>query len=1009
MNRNHMLAAMGAAFLCGGSALAREKLHFTYLWHLEQPIYWPDRQVGGADRYERAKESLDRGGVHPENNLVDIFGLDDRKAAYQWRVRDSVNAIRGHAEAGAQVSYSGGLIENIMSLGAANSLGYSPTWYGSNREARGWSTVGQSKPRLDIVLFAFHHPLLPLCDDATVRREIQLYKEVYADAWGSAVPASRGFFPSEMAFSTRLIQPLAQEGVAWSFVSGEKISRANVDFPVIFGSGGINCDPPNPADQLNAAQGSYYRVSISRGCGPAEAYPQSFTPQRAQTVDPNTGQVYEIIVVPCSQSLGWQDGYAPLGIGDFNALQVNNNPNRPMLVTLAHDGDNAWGGGFSYYLEATPNLVNAAQSAGYVASTVEEYLADHPVPANAIVHVEDGAWVNADGDFGAPQFINWNWPLLNAQGQIDVENGWHIDARNWAVITAMQNRVETAEQIAGGVNVRKILYPDGSTTGAERAWHYFLGALNSGFMYYGTPLDHEVKQAVACNEAARCADPVIGNASLDQTAPTIWLPQRHPWNPGAVNFGPQYGYQQVPMGPDFWVWSFIYDTSGLASVTLKYRTDVDGVNSPASWQNETYAGGAEVGGWQSIAMTQRAFPAGNVFNDPQINFFEMPQYIANQYHAKITGISGALVDYYIEATDTKGYTKRSPIQHVWVGTGSGGGGPGGEVVTVSPATPVAGQPVTITYDPAGRPLAGAAQVRAHVGINGWMNVLNPDPLMTFDSLEGVWTLTTTLNSAATVLDLAFNNGAGSWDNNSGADWHFAVTGASGPAFTMDGALDSGATLIASNGGASLWAKLVGDQLYVACPDAGEGQDKFILLAQSPGAMQNAPWGKSGQVAAWSAFLADENDNDYEGWFDAVGSRDATTGANGGVLEGWLNVREEFGGTMPPGVWACAVGYNTPDGGALVTSTQAPAPVLANGNIEANEYIYIDFSVLSPPAACPGDADGSNSVNFDDITAVIANWGQSAPTPYDGGDSDGDGDVDFDDITETLANWGAGCG
>ena len=25
--------------------------------------------------------------------------------------------------------------------------------------------------------------------------------------------------------------------------------------------------------------------------------------------------------------------------------------------------------------------------------------------------VEDGAWVNADGDFGAPQCINWNWPL----------------------------------------------------------------------------------------------------------------------------------------------------------------------------------------------------------------------------------------------------------------------------------------------------------------------------------------------------------------------------------------------------------------------------------------------------------------------------------------------------------------------------------------------------------------------------------------------------------------------
>ena len=39
-------------------------------------------------------------------------------------------------------------------------------------------------------------------------------------------------------------------------------------------------------------------------------------------------------------------------------------------------------------------------------STVAEYLADHPVDADDLVHVEDGGWVDADGDFGSPQFIN---------------------------------------------------------------------------------------------------------------------------------------------------------------------------------------------------------------------------------------------------------------------------------------------------------------------------------------------------------------------------------------------------------------------------------------------------------------------------------------------------------------------------------------------------------------------------------------------------------------------------
>ena len=32
--------------------------------------------------------------------------------------------------------------------------------------------------------------------------------------------------------------------------------------------------------------------------------------------------------------------------------------------------------------------------------------------------------------------------------------------------------------------------------------------------------------------------------ATDRTPPTVFLPQRHPWNPGSVNFGPLYRYQQ---------------------------------------------------------------------------------------------------------------------------------------------------------------------------------------------------------------------------------------------------------------------------------------------------------------------------------------------------------------------------------------------------------------------------------------------------------------------------------
>jgi hypothetical protein len=1011
----------GPAALCllAGAAAAQEKLHFTYLWHLEQPIYWPERQVSGTDRYQRAWETIqlrDSGAAHPQDDLRGIFGLDDRKAIYQYRVKDCISAISGAPEAGAQITYSGGLIENISSLGNANQLGYGPGWFNDFRTARSWYTgaASNNKPRLDIVLFSFHHALLPLLDDAAVRKEIQAYKRIYADAWGTGVAASRGFFPSEMAFSMRLIPALAAEGVNWTFVSSEKVSRACSDFPVVYGSGGINCDPPNLADQLNGAAGTYYRQTISRGCSPAEAVPLAYTPHRARYIDPSTGASSEVIVVPCSQHMGWKDGYAPIGLGDFNAVDAMARPTRPMLAVLAHDGDNAWGGGFSYYLEATPNLVSSGRAAGYVPTVVEKYLADHPVPATDYVHVEQGAWVNADGDFGSPQFLNWNWPLLNASGGIDIANGWHEDERNWAVITANTNRVVTAEQInadaGGSVNISKVVYPDASTTNVERAWHYFLGGLNSGFMYYGTSLDMEVKPTVSGNRAMIYADAVIGNGAADRTPPTIWTPQRHPWNPGSTNFGPQYGYRQSQSDGDFQVWTFAYDVSGVQSATLKYRIDADGVNSATDSANETYAGGAGVGAWQSIAMTSRAFPAGNVYGNPGLDFYVLPQYIATQYTAQVTGIRSKLVDYYIEAVDAKGNVSRSPIDHVYVGAGSTGGGTTpGAAVTLSPTTPTACQSVTVTYDPAGRVLAGATSVKVHHGFNNWTNVTSPDPAMTL--ANGKWTITLPVASTATQLDLVFNNGASTWDNNGGADWHFTVQAGSPPPpppWVLDGIRDVDSTLVSQNG-MHLWAGLKGSLLYLATEDAGEGNDHFILLAANPGAPRAAMWAKAGTVAGWDAFMADENGNDYESWFD-VDNNAATqvmTGANGGVLEGTIDLAQEYGSTtLPEAIYVAVGAYATADGGALVRSVQVPPSLNNDGNIDANEYLRIPLcSLLAGGCArpCAADFNQDGGVDGADVVAFFLAWesGDSAA------DVNEDGGVDGSDVGLFFRQWEQG--
>ncbi len=57
--------------------------------------------------------------------------------------------------------------------------------------------------------------------------------------------------------------------------------------------------------------------------------------------------------------------------------------------------------------------------------------------------------------------------------------------------------------------------------------------------------------------------------------------------------------------------------------------------------------------------------------------------------------------------------------------------------------------------------------------------------------------------------------------------------------------------------------------------------------------------------------------------------------------------------------------------------------------------------------CRGDADGSRSVNFTDITAILTSWGATGEA-YRRGDSDGSGSVNFSDITCVLTNWGATC-
>jgi len=251
-----------------------------------------------------------------------------------------------------------------------------------------------------------------------------------------------------------------------------------------------------------------------------------------------------------------------------------------------------------------------------------------------------------------------------------------------------------AEDLTSSVDIADIVNPSASSNNAELAWHFMLPAYTSGYMYYGSSLDMEVKQTLACNNATSYADIVINaNSGTDNTAPTVFIPQRFPYNPGGTGYGPIYDYQQHQNSSDFHVWTFAYDVSGIQIIELKYRVDFDGQNPLSNNENETYAGGSDVSSWSTISMSERVFPTGNITGSSEIDFFILPNYIAKEYYAEISGFSDTLIDYYVEATDLDGNITKSPIQHVYVGSYSGGSSQTG--VYWEPSNPDLNDSITI--------------------------------------------------------------------------------------------------------------------------------------------------------------------------------------------------------------------------------------------------------------------------------------------------------------------------
>ncbi len=323
----------------------------------------------------------------------------------------------------------------------------------------------------------------------------------------------------------------------------------------------------------------------------------------------------------------------------------------------------------------------------------------------------------------------------------------------------------------------------------------------------------------------------------------------------------------------------------------------------------------------------------------------------------------------------------------------------GNTVDVSPYPIAGGQPVTIQYDPAGRVLESAGQVYMHYGFNEWSPVINPDPAMSWNAAESVWQATVDVPLSAYQLDVVFNDGD-DWDNNDGADWHLIVIG--GQQWVVDGQLDDDATLIAQNNGNELYAGVRGTVLYVAAPGASGGNDHFIFLAGSPGGMVSAPWGKDGTVAGWSAYIGNEVDNGWAGWFDDSGGMEVATGS---WLEATIDLDAEFG-AVPEEIYLAFAPYPTSEDTSLQYHLQVPASVNNNGNVDAAEYALVDIGAILVGCS-PADLDEDCDVDAGDLLAFAGCMlGPDLPS-CDDADFESDNDVDMPDFAIFQIAMGGG--
>ena len=818
LQRGVVAAIATGVGLLGGIVGADAGVPAAHVYHNHMPNFWPfygvnvqatydATAVGAPIRYSydgqviALKQSPPPGysyflppalggGIMPHDDLVAYYSHHAKTGAYMGWPMQVAGELQNWSGGRGQihVTMSGAVINNVQSLNQLQNVpGYNnPNW------GQGWASTWnalrtQNNQRtLDAIHFTGHHTMGPLVGPDYFLKDLIYQNATLAQPYflGGSYVSSKGFFPTELGFSPRLVPTLAKLGIQWSVLGNNHYSRTLKDYPYATydANGDTLTSPPNRADLRNSSStGSWVALGMAHEQQVVvNKFPFASTPHWVRHVDPATGAVTQVAGVPVSQNGSWLEGWDGSTTVDelvpYQALEPR------QFYVIAHDGDNSSGrAGSLDTWQAGYHTTCSGQ--GYCLG-IDEYLRQFPIPANDIAHVQDGSWIDTRDSSSDPTWYHWRLPMLIWKGQfsefnrvtgmnlapkrnlrgveegatVSLEYGWHYLERNFALLQAALNYAKTAEQLwldanpnhwqpttvldqqithAGNqLNPWMLSFPvkgnaannyAGGANPAELAWYFLLPAMDSGFGYYDENQDDSVKPTLAFNNSLAFSKPYVqARLTQDRTGPSIWWPQRYPYNPGSVNASKAEGWTVQHYSRDFALYTYAFDVSGIASARAMVRVhsgngidesdDTYKVYDPAALAGRPGLNltPSKVGAWRAVPLQVRDLR-------PQMNGVDWirttkdtlqvvpAQEIGNLYYAYLSDYRNQYLDYYIEMTDTRGNVTRSEIQQVYVGAGtyrataSGSGfveDPAGTVQGVYPFLVVDSTPPTIPGTPA---------------------------------------------------------------------------------------------------------------------------------------------------------------------------------------------------------------------------------------------------------------------------------------------------------------------